>query len=458
MKLGCRVVYGAGASIHHVTTAFESRFLVLSDLPLLTESSGLLKLVESVGDIKSFTLNSSVSTARVEYADASLASSAIRSLDGAHYAGGKISARYDVRAVEDGLATLRSTKVKVSWFAPSCIAWAHYDGLSFARKQAEKLNGKIFNGRKISTSFQTPHRNQTESFSVEIKGLPPRFVIAHLKGFCDADALTVGKPTYQGQDRLPQIRQLLSQFGSVDSIEALPSDPLKTKLVAFAQFSNAEAAERAVSHLHGSKQTFLGRSPVWLEHIHSIRYNLPYSKFSVLKSGIDVLRNNQTLCKLRYYEKNEDGEPLDPVCIRVYGTDPKALGKAKIELEHILNGELLVQEGQQVWDEYLGTPEGLFFLRIVSTNTATFVQCEARLRTVRLFGSDDNQRIVRTKIFEKLEQVEGQKHVLLLERSELRMLVTGGLQMLEEKIGADKLVLDVVRRTLTIRGDDKDIR
>lgn len=239
------------------------------------------------GDIQSLVLNEqsgSIQTARAEYPDPSRAMDAVKNLQGCIYRRRRLNARIDVQAVEDGVATLRSTKVKLSWSAPSCIAWAHYSGLSFARKQAERLNGKEFDGRKITASFHMPTSRQTKSFSVKIKGLPLHVSAIHLKGFCGANTVTLSSlPSYDPAAAETSIRRLLQQVGSIESFERLPLDPTKSKLVAFAQFSTADAAEEAVKRFNSCKEAFLGRSPLWLEHVHSIKYALPLPMFTILK-------------------------------------------------------------------------------------------------------------------------------------------------------------------------------
>lgn len=459
IKYGCKVLYGPGASIAEITTAFESRNLILSNLSQPLSSAKFTEFVETFGDIQSLVVSPGDSaTARVEYADARRAVAAMSKLQDCVYEGRRIMARMDVRAVEDGRATLRSTKVKISWFAPSRIAWAHYDGLSFARKQAVQLNGKTFSGRKVTTTFQTPGRRQTESFSVEIKGLPPRIVSAHLRGFCDAHAITLGRASYEMEHCAPRIRQLLAESGAIDSFDMLVPDPARPKVVAFAQFATADAAESAVRRFNGEKQSFLGRSPLWLEHIHTIKYTLPFGLFSILQAEIDTHRDSQE-CKVRYYDKDEDGEQLDPVCVRVYSSEPKALGKLKVKLDGMFAGELLVDDDDvRVWDAYFASAEGMFFLRVLSQRTGTFLKCEPRLRTIRLFGSGASRTTAKASVLQKTAHIESSRHTIPLGKLELRILVTGGFARLGESVGDDKVLLDVAKRSLIVRANGDELR
>ncbi|KAJ3538049.1 hypothetical protein NM688_g6575 [Phlebia brevispora] len=459
----CKVTYDDGASIQQITTAFESRYVLLSNLPLNVSIPDLSQLVEKYGDIQNLIVNqqtsSSTSIVRVEYVESMGALKAVSQLNGRRYEGRELGAKMDVMAVEDGVATLRSTKVKLSWFAPSRIAWAHYHGLSFAKQQAERLNGREFQGRKIAASFQTPTYRQKDSFSVEVKGLPVNFSAAQLKGFCHADSVTLGDlPTFDQDEVESRLRRLLEQVGLLDTFEPLPVDPAKPKVMAFAQFTNAEAAEKAVQQLNGTKPAFLGRSPLWLEHVHSIKYTLPLPMFTILKAEIDTLRDHQPLCRIRYYENNASGVPQDPVCVRMYGPEPKSLGKLKAKMDKIVTGDLLLDDsGARVWDAYFGTAEGVFFLKHLSQSSQTFLQSDSRLRCFRLFGSPEHTKTARGRVLQKLTDIANSRHIMPLDNMKLRMLVTGGLIKLAKLIGRDNLALDVRRRTLTTLQAEKGV-
>lgn len=461
----CKVTYGDGASIQQISTPFESRHVILSNIPSDATVSDLSQAIEILGDIQSLTIQSASlgpPIARVDYRTPAQAMLAVQELDGFVYQDHRLRARIDVQAVEGGVGTLRSTKVKLSWFMPSRVAWAHYDSISFARKQAEHLNGREFNGRKVTASFQTPTYRQRDSFSVEVKGLPRQFYAPHFKGFCDADAITLKEPPeYNVGEVVLKLRQLLQKSGTLEAFETLPTDRTKSKMVAFAQFASADAAECAIRELNGTKPLFLAHSPLWLEHIHSIKYMLPLPMFAILKSDIETLRDVPEFspCKLRYYEKDADGVQQDPVCLRVYGSDAKSLARLKSKCDNLVSGDLFVDENNaRIWDPYFASPEGIFFLKHLSQATHTYLKSETRLRAIRLFGSTQNIELARKKMLEKLAEIIKNRHVVPLDRAGVRMLVTGGLLKLGELLGEEKLTLDVSQRMLTVRGDDEDLR
>lgn len=455
-------MYGAGAAVQEISTAFESQFIIISNLPRDITQTKLIALAECFGNVQTLTIDSSSTSfpiAKIKFAILEDAVRAIKGLNGESFESKRLEARMDLRAVEDGLATLRSTKVKLSWFAPtSQRAWAHYDGITTARQQALALDGKSYNGSKVSAFFQTPKPRQIGSFSVELRGLPRNPPSHSLKIFSSAKSITIDKPSYNLRSAIEEMKVLLSRYGKLESFEVLPVDSKKPKIVAFAQFSSPDAAELAVKGLHSKRQTFLEESPVWLEHVHTLKYMVPALQFAALKQDIDLLGDSQTECKLRYYETDETGRACDSVCIRVFSTESKALGKVKAILDGFMRGELYKTAESGGWDGYFNSPEAQFFLRNLSQRTKGYVRCDARSRTLHLFGTTAARELLKEALGRKLSELAERRHIIHLDRTQLRSLIGGGYKALASLVEEKSLLLNVVKRTLTVTGDKENVR
>ncbi|KAI0352374.1 hypothetical protein OH77DRAFT_1460501 [Trametes cingulata] len=475
-KLGCTIVYGPGGGIQTITTAFESPCIVLRDLPPTITHAALIALAEPFGPLKSVILNPardahSRPSAHVEYLSPADAARAAQEITQAPvlkqrrpgFGGPAVTATLELRAAESGTALLRSTKAKLAWFAPSLTAWAHYSALSRAKEEARRLDGTSFDKRTIRAAFQTPTRNQRTSFSVELKGLPLNASLADLKRFCCANSVTKGRPSFAVDESVKALRSLLSSYGSLESFDFVPPDPARStsgnsKLVAFVQFADPDAAEKAVAALNGARQAVLRGSQIFLEHIHSVKYVLPHAEFVALRPALDALRDALETCKLRYYDKGEDGEALERVCLRAFGPDAKALGRLKKELEGMLKGELVRDdEGQVLWHERFVAPAGRRFLESLVTDARLYIQCDHRRRAIHLFGSQDGRAAARARILAKAKELEGEEHIIELDEQTFRRMLHGGFKQLQATLG-EGFFLDVVGRRLIVRGEDADFR
>ncbi|KAE9400874.1 hypothetical protein BT96DRAFT_938332 [Gymnopus androsaceus JB14] len=459
VKYGCKVDFGPGASVRSITTAFESRTIVISNIPSDASRNTLMEVLEHFGHIKNIGIDLTTGTARVEFVESSQAASAVENLTDYEFgASALLSARFDLTAIETGPATLRSTKVKLTWFAPSVIAWAHYNTVSKARAEAQRLDGLVFNESKIGATFQLPGVRQTTSFSVVIVGLPLQgahhatWSQERLKTFAHAASITVGRPTYDLMHAVDKLGVLLRESGNLESFEVMPTSG--KKITGWAQFTTSDAAAVAIHNMHKTTP-FGGKIQLWMEHIHSFKYTLPRLQFNALKGSFDRLRATaEAGSQLRYYDKDERGLYVDPVCVRLYGSEPKILGKMKVELEREMQGKRLDGlDGVGVWDEFFLTPPGKAFTLSVFDQTQIYVKCDARSRSIRLYGSE-GLHLAKAIMDAKVSELRAQRHVIVLEKDILRTLLAGGFKtILEQCADGGKVVLNIVTQTISVTGD-----
>lgn len=457
--LGCDIDFAHGASVERITTSFESTSVLISNLPPNTTNEEVIELAEPFGELPAATIDPLSSLlkpgARIHYATLEEAAKAVEGLNGTMFRSSKLVAQMERRRGTYGPASLSSNKVKVSWFSPSRIAWAHYRTITQARTAAQQINGTELNGRQIRAAFQNPGYRQTESFSIELKGLPRHVTMSTLSHLCKAQSISMG-PQFTDQDDSAVVRRLLMKYGPLDSFDLMPLDDKRTKAVAFAQFNSADAAVSAVKALHDQKQMQLRRSPLWVEVVHAVKLAIPRALFVVIHSHLDSHRQTHEDSSLRYYEENGDGEAVDPVGIRLYGPDPKAIGRGKIDLDRILAGEPLTSEGAAVWDDHFATLDGKMFLAGLA-NASAYAKLDIRTRSIALYGSAKVKAKLQSEIISELDRVLRQREAIPLEKQNLQTILSR-MQELHGIAGADKLSFDILSRTLTVRGDADVVR
>ncbi|KAK0213098.1 hypothetical protein DFS33DRAFT_1249741 [Desarmillaria ectypa] len=442
----CKALFGPGATIRSITTSFESRTVVISNIPDDQTQGTLIALLEPFGRLNSIALtrDAEAATARATFFTEAEASSAVHGL-----AGSGMQLKMDLKAVENGEATLRSTKVKVAWFAPRRIGWAHYGKIADAKRNAERLNGSTLNGHKLEAKFQTPSIHQTTSFSVEIKGLPMNTTDFHLRKFCGnlCKSVMLKEAMYDRQCSLLDVEEQLKQLGTLDSFDFLPEDNQKSKITAFAQFINPDDAARAVKQLQNKPQSFLNRSPMWLELIHAIKYNIPYPLFVIIKPLLEEEKERHPNCKLRFYDQNTAGEPLDIVCTRLFSGDPKSLGQLKDKVEKMLDGRKLMDgTGKIMWDDFFMTDEGKQYLEAFSD---AHISCDSRKREIHVYGNAAESVI--DALRRKCQALKSAPNVISLDRAMQSQLIRGGFETMQEKFGRGNFIIDLTKRSLMVK-------
>jgi hypothetical protein len=462
--LGCKVTFAPGAAVADVTTAFESAVVLVRNIPEDASEETLLVLLETFGHLNSLFREQGNSSARIEYSNPRQAAAAIEGLTDRQVGSKSLSAQFEVGAVQTGAVTLRSTKVKMSFFAPAVIAYAHYSTLTKARAEADRLQLMTFDGHVVKATVQTPNFRQRSSFSVMITGLPlsacetPKMA-SRLQKFTHATSVTVGDPTYRlSEATLAAARTALETHGRLESFDVAPQH--RNKVTIWVQFASGSSASQAVQELHNRPQTFIRNSRLWLEQVHSLRYSLSSHHFETIKDLIDRLVGTLGVStKLRYYDRNQDGVQVDPVVMRLYSVDARSLSRAKAELDNVLQGErVLDTEGSPVWDDMFLTEPGRAFLDHIQRHSRAFVECQSRTRMLLLHGTAEARLVSHRMLMEKQSDLRQRRHVVTLDRDLMRGLLVQGFSHLQSQFGNRKLRLDVVQRSITVEGDDLDVQ
>ncbi|KAJ7687206.1 hypothetical protein B0H14DRAFT_3055858, partial [Mycena olivaceomarginata] len=469
----CSVQFGAGAAVLQVVTPFESRRVLVSNIPLSATDAAISTALSHFSVAAEIHLHrssaTSLATATLVFHDASAAAQAASIAGEISMGGHKLSAQLVVRAYaaeEEGQGVVRGRKVKVTWYGRRASAFVHYLTARSAEEHAHQLNGKSYRGYTISASFRRPTpapargrgrwmsmSYSSQLYTVMIRNLPLDISTIDLKRFCQAESVAVDPPRCPA-DSPSQIREALEAFGPIETFDTLPMTNVTAKISAFAQFQNANSAAAAETALRAAPPSFLGGTPFFIEHTFSVKYSVGPNLFTKIQGTLDLLAGHHP-SMLRYYL----GEALnDPVIVVLHGSEPKLLGRVKTELDRIIQGELLVVEGQKFWDDFLEGTEGQTFMDSLNTSENVLIRCDARTRTVRLFGPETERIQARNRALEKLAEVRARRHVFPLRKDLIRLLLRGKMRQLQDEMGVERLVLDVVARTLTVNGDDNHIR
>ncbi|KAF8582786.1 hypothetical protein K439DRAFT_131801 [Ramaria rubella] len=457
-----QATFDAGGAIHEILTAFESRRVTLSNIPHEATQSDVIDMAEKIGALKSTILIPPAfgipGRAELEYVDVDSAKRAARTLDGKNLYSRRITALLNLRSTDMDTADLRSSTLKMSWFAPSQIAYAQYNTIRGARSKASSLDGKFFADRKVSATFQQPGILQSTSFTVILKGLPGFVNIHDLKQFCGTNSVKLGQSNYAAKEGARRIRELLEGFGPVESFDHSHPKLQDVKIKALVRFAKPEHADAAAKKLQGESHDFLGGAKTWITLLHSIKYSVPMAQYNVLKDELKKLQDKDDhRAQMRIYEPEKKGLE-QPVCVRIYSDDPKALGQLKVDVERTLLGEEVRDEGVAVWDDFFLGEGSLPFLEELQKESGSFVRRDTRRKKLHVSGNPAQRNLAEELVLKKMQELRKQRHRIELTRPQMGRLLQGALANLTASLGADKLTLDIQSRTLVVQGDEEEIQ
>lgn len=459
--LNCAVSFGIDATPVQITTAADSKKLILSNLPATVSPTDIKELVEPFGEVRTIiSLDETEHTARieVEFAECSQASTAFKHLNGYPFESHTISANLKGRISMTVRSSEHTHVVKVFWPAPSAVAWIHFTTVSKAKSEAIRLDGVIVGGLQIKAAYVSPHKRQKTSYAVEIRGLPINVSKDVLEALCpEHSCITLNPPCYT-QDPTNDIRSTLTCCGELEDFDIPAAAPHLTSVVAFATFKTGEAVLEAVEALDGRNQDYLGGQPLSVRPVYYFRHRATTPQFEAVKNEIDRLNDKgEKKCSIQYQELPERGL----VWIRTHASAENLATFASLntELATLLRGMLLTSNGDVVWDDYLETSSSAKSIDTINTNNSDgpyYVQCDGRTKNVRIFGAKPDQESAQKLVMRMLQKVHKLRHEIQLPRTKLRGLIDGGLAALQDDLGVNKVLLDVANAKLIVRGTPDD--
>ncbi|KAG6827661.1 hypothetical protein H0H92_010857 [Tricholoma furcatifolium] len=460
----CTVRFGLdnGCSPIHIVTASDTRYAVISNLPPDITIDGAVELIQTVDDmaiLEDVRLENHEAKTDIiaRFAASEHADGVVTKLHAQTYDSRPLAAWKTREPPQPSLETiqppLECRAVKITWAAPSRSVWFYYTSITTAKKHEERLNsGLIVDGRKIKAEFSRPRRTD-QHFAVNVSGF---HVLTDDDEFArlatDSTLRHKNGPSYIGCP-LNAIQNTLAARGTLEQFFSLPMDPKSTQHTAFARFKDGLDA---VLGIHNSPQAYLGNGSLALQKVFHANYKISDRRFQPVSKLIEQLaeRAEQNKITLDVYDLKQ------PVDIHLYAKASSdtcsTFGSINRELDDILQGTIMMVEGDTsvpVWDEYFAMPSSERAIEKINNDTSFFIKVDMRRQVVRMLGDEEGRKRAQIKINTLLKMVRAQRHSVLLDLYSIRTLVNGDYARLQDELGAQKVILDLVVPELILLGD-----
>lgn len=363
---------------------------------------------------------------------------------------------------------IQMRSVVCSWFKPSRIVYLQYKNRFLARDAAAVLGENPYLcGRNVQVTLQD------DTYAYLHKG-PPIHTIQILNVDINTTELQVwewlhreyrpvkvilGRCSYDISDEQAQkiVKDILRTVGRLDLWEVNTSTS-PTKVKATARFENPEAARAAVEKLNGRRITQLGNSRLILNHLVSV-------KFSILRAVLDAIQADLNQLKAQIWDAGFVGMkvyiPEEPwkelVILRIYGDDARCVAQAKVALEHILEGNLVMNGDSVAWHGFFAKPEGIHYLEQVQQENQAYIYRDARKCQLRLFGSAESKEKLQDTILRRICTLSNTVYIIPIE-ARLRGSIHAIFHRIVAAIGTEKADLadSEVSTAITISGSKED--
>ncbi|KAH9174701.1 hypothetical protein EDB89DRAFT_462865 [Lactarius sanguifluus] len=455
------VTLSGGFSVTKIVTGFESLWFTIENIPVSTQRAALEHIVSPFGEVKDVRLrdeNQSDDPAHgvfeVQMATYREVVYAINGLDGSEIRGQRLAVYLSLDQ-KPSKRILRDTYVRVSWPAPGKTGYAGYSTMKAAQKAVAKADGYTVRNHWITAKIYEGIPI-VGAYNVRFTGLPTDAEAKFLNKFEPTEGTMFERPNYQAPKfGALAVRRTLESFGKIADFHVIPP-PYKGGMVrAWCRFESPDVAN-AACELHRVKQRSLGMEKISVVRVLSVQKRVPRPIFDLVEKDLHLwrqdLQDHAHGAHLDILSHNDDGEPA----VRLVAEDSKTLARLRAELSKTLGGEILNENGQQVWDDFLRGEAGSRFLDdLRARNSDVKIFVHTFRRCIRLIGTAERRERVAAAILSKIS---------LLRQHKVRSIPLGGklmgvffgsdLMAAQQRYGVDNIVLDFHRRVLLVRGPE----
>jgi hypothetical protein len=453
-----KVRFGPGFQVQEVTTGFESRWVVFGNVPSNITAADITGILEPFGVVLNVRLigdGSPLMTVKAQFSNSAEAMQVTTVLNGAQAFNQTITARLVVNNTKNGNAIIKDTSVRIQWEAPRRLGFAGYSSLSDAQAAIFNANKMLLRGAHITATLYEGLPT-IDAYNVRYH-LPPDADEQDVEKFGRSEGVMLQQPNYLSlENAVSRIRKTLEELGEL-TFEVLPP-PHKNGLVkAWAHFSSPPVAKAASDYLNGRRLPFTGKQNIRAQHVQTISYALPPDVYYRVAADINLLRESCWKRGYAIFVAIERGkQPFDYVIIRLSGDNTRDLGRLKTELEICLRGEPVKQDGKAVWDGFFGQPAGATFLsQLERRYFRVSIQTDISRRSIVLHGPAGERASARDAILRKLTDLRAQQiRTIPLVGRVIGLFMSADLMKLQNVLGHENVELCLVKRTLSIRGND----
>jgi hypothetical protein len=241
----------------------------------------------------------------------------------------------------------------------------------------------------------------------------------------------------------------LEKHGPLENFYLAPT--LKRKRVNSTAWFQDEADARSACSLNDRPLGILGDGKLTVKLVQSVKIKISTTVYAASKSRIDKeskVRKEQDLVFRIYPDTLHQYTTL-----KVEGNNVKDLANARNTLEEILNGVVLKDGGNAVWDIALSSNGRAYMkLKSIAEELHVVIIRDKSMRQLRFCGALENFQQVARRITDMLREESSSSYDIDLKSHQFSWAIHGGFKSIEQALGKNVAIFNVVSRKITIDG------
>ena len=358
-------------------------------------------------------------------------------------------------------------KVYISWHKATRSAWVNFGNGDIANRVAQKFNEGRYKclGQSVrsSTGRRSPSRGSRGGSSYN--PVAWTIILSDVPG--DATSKDIEEAVISLQDKprhvelgavsyreseaevSVEVRLHLEKHGPLENFYLAPT--LKRKRVKATAWFQDEADARSACSLNNRPLGILGDGKLTVTLVQSVKIKISTTIYVASKSRIDKENKvwKEEHLVFRVYQDNTH----QYTTLKVEGNNTKDLSSARRTLEEILNGVILKDGENAVWDVALSSNGRAYMkLKSIEKKLDVVIIRDKSMRQLRFCGPPEKFQQVVRQITEILREESSSSYEIDLKYHQFSWTIRGGFKSIEHALGKNVAIFNVVSRKITING------
>jgi IBR domain, a half RING-finger domain len=358
-------------------------------------------------------------------------------------------------------------KVYISWHKATRSAWVNFGNGDIANRVAQKFNESIYKclGQSVRSSIarRSPSRGSRRgssynpvAWTIMLSDVPSdatsKDIERAITSLHDKPRhVELGLVSYRGTEAevSVEVRLHLEKHGPLENFYLAPM--LKGKRVKATAWFQDEDDARSACSLNNRLLGILGGGKLTVTLVQSAKIKISTTVYVVSKSRIDKVSKiwKEQHLVFRVYQDTLH----QYTTLKVEGNNAKDLADARRTLEEILNGVVLTDGENAVWDTALSSNGGAYMkLKSIAEELHVVIIRDKSMRQLRFFGPPEKFQQVVRQITDMLREESSSSYEIDLQSHQFSWTIHGGFKSIEQALGKNVAIFNVVSRKITING------
>ncbi|OAP61190.1 hypothetical protein AYL99_03391 [Fonsecaea erecta] len=355
-------------------------------------------------------------------------------------------------------------KVYISWHKPTQSVWLNFGNGEIANRVAQRFNQGTYTclGQRVkSSAAKSSHSRRgrdyfsynpvawTITLSEVPSGTTSRDVQESIRPLQDKPRHVEVRDSYRASDAevSVEVRSHLEEHGPLESFYLAP--PSKGKRVKASAWFRDEADARSACSLNGRQLDILGQGKLTVTLVQSAKISVLTTVYLALKPRID----KESITWREQYLGFHVYPGTLHTTLKVEGDNSKSVANARRTLEEISRGVVLEDGGKVIWGSALNSTGRVYKkLKSIERDLQVVIARDKSKHQLRFHGPPEKIQPAVRRITDILREESSTSYEIDLTPHQFSWTIKGGFKSIEQALGNNVAVFNVVSRSIIING------